>query len=245
MKNIPTVDPQDDFCQQVWNRIYRSMEAPYFLLAAKTGLFEKLVEPAGLDELIADLGYDPAAAEPFLEVIAAMGLIELKDGKYVNHPQTNRYLVSSAVLNHLPSCLGMMEMMSGVLNDLEEILLQGGDRIREELMATRNLEDEQRWARMARSMLGSGLHQAQLLLPHLKDLPEWNSLGRMMDLGGGPGAYCLVFVSNHPTMTGVVFDQPAVTPETSQIISEFGLADRFPSNRAITSTIPTWARVMT
>ena len=35
--------------------------------------------------------------------------------------------------------------------------------------------------------MSGGLHQAQLLLPYLKALPEWESFGKMMDLGGGPG----------------------------------------------------------
>jgi SAM-dependent methyltransferase len=172
------------------------------------------------------MGFDQTAAKPFLEVLRSMGLVELRDGKYVNHPQTTRFFTTDSPISHLPSYQGMVAMIYGILDELENILRQGGDKYRDKLIGDQPFDDQTRWSRMARSMLGGGLHQAQLLLPHLKALPEWSSFQRMMDLGGGPGAYCLVFVSGHPQMQGVVFDQKAVAAETKKIIAEYGLEDR-------------------
>ena len=226
MKEIPKVDLKDDFCQKMWNRIYRSMQAPFFELAVKTGLFDRLTQPLTLPELAEAMGFDQTAAKPFLEVLRSMGLVELKDGRYVNHPQTSRFFTTDSQISHLPSYQGVVAMIYGILDELENLLKEGGDKYRDKLTGDQALDDEARWSHAARSMLGGGLHQAQLLLPHLKALPEWQSFRRMMDLGGGPGSYCLVFVSEHPHLEGVIFDQKAVAAEADKIIGEYGLETR-------------------
>ena len=226
MQTIPKVDPKDDLCQQMWQRIYTSMQVSYFDLAMKTRLFDQLTQPMSLAELAEAKGFDPVATEPFLEVLRSMGLVELKDGKYVNHPQTSLFFSSGSALSHLPTYHGMMGMLNGILDNLETVLSEGGENLREELAGQRHVDGDEHWSKTARALLGGGLHQAQLLLPQLKAMPEWGSFKKMMDLGGGPGAYCMVFVSEHPHMRGVVFDQPGVAAEADKIAAGFGLGDR-------------------
>lgn len=102
----------------------------------------------------------------------------------------------------------------------------GGEKHRSVLSGEQAMDNEARWSQAARALLGGGLHQGQLLLPHLKALPEWDSFRTMMDLGGGPGAYCMVFVSEHSHMRGVVFDQKTVAVEAQKIINEYGMGER-------------------
>jgi cyclopropane fatty-acyl-phospholipid synthase-like methyltransferase len=48
----------------------------------------------------------------------------------------------------------------------------------------------------------------------------------MLDLGGGHGMFTLYFVDAHPTLTGVVFDRPAVVAVAEAFAAEYGLQER-------------------
>jgi SAM-dependent methyltransferase len=226
MKQIEKVDLNDDFCSRVWEWTYRSLQAPFFALAAKKKLFDYLIEPKTAFELARDLGFEANAMVRFMEVLSSMGLVVQTGDSYQNLPQTTRYLTSQSVMCHLPSYEGMMGTIYRILDNLEDIMQDGAEKHREAFDNSEKIADASFWSRMARSMVGSGLHQAQLLLPHLKAMPEWGSFAKMMDLGGGPGAYCMVYVSEHPAMRGVIFDQEAVTAEAEKIVAEFGMQDR-------------------
>jgi cyclopropane fatty-acyl-phospholipid synthase-like methyltransferase len=57
-------------------------------------------------------------------------------------------------------------------------------------------------------------------------LPEFSSFNRMLDLGGGHGMFTLYFINAHPTMTGVVYDRPAVVPVAEAFATQYGLQER-------------------
>ena len=226
MKKIEQLDIDSNFCPNIWNQIYRHMQAPFFELAIKTRIFDLLDEPMSTQDLAAAMGFDPASTKPFLDVLLSMGLLELDGERYVNHPQVSLFFTSSSLLSQLDSYQTMLAMHRGIVDDLEDVLKNGGQKQRAALSGEQAMKDEAKWSRAARALLGGGLHQAQLLLPHIKALPEWDSFEKMMDLGGGPGAHCMVFVSQHPRMRGVVFDQKAVAAEARKIISEHGMDER-------------------
>jgi hypothetical protein len=50
--------------------------------------------------------------------------------------------------------------------------------------------------------------------------------GKIMDLGGGSGAYCIVAANSHPEIAGVVLDLPLVVVVTREYLAENGVADR-------------------
>lgn len=49
---------------------------------------------------------------------------------------------------------------------------------------------------------------------------------RIMDLGGGSGAYSIVAVQENPGLTAVVFDLPPVVEVTQEFIAKHGVGDR-------------------
>ena len=49
---------------------------------------------------------------------------------------------------------------------------------------------------------------------------------RILDLGGGSGAYCIAACQKHPQITAIVLDRPAVTEVAAEFIAEHGLTDR-------------------
>lgn len=49
---------------------------------------------------------------------------------------------------------------------------------------------------------------------------------KIMDLGGGSGAYCIVAAKTHPEIEGVILDLPPVVIVTRDYLAENGVADR-------------------
>jgi cyclopropane fatty-acyl-phospholipid synthase-like methyltransferase len=57
-------------------------------------------------------------------------------------------------------------------------------------------------------------------------LAEFSGFRKMLDLGGGHGMFALYFVQAHSSMTGVVFDRPAVVSVAERFIREWDMQER-------------------
>ncbi|HJA79698.1 methyltransferase [uncultured Desulfovibrio sp.] len=64
--------------------------------------------------------------------------------------------------------------------------------------------------------------QASLSVPHI----DLGGRQRLLDLGGGTGAYAVRFCREHPELTATVFDLPASRPFAERVLQEEGLTDR-------------------
>ncbi len=55
---------------------------------------------------------------------------------------------------------------------------------------------------------------------------DFSGFSRLLDLGGGSGAFAIVAVQRYPTLSAVVFDLPQVIMVTEKIIQESGLSEK-------------------
>ena len=67
---------------------------------------------------------------------------------------------------------------------------------------------------------------AQQLVNIVSKLPEFPSVQKMLDLGGGPGLIGMAIVDAHPTMNGVIFDLPPVVQVAEAFIKEYAMEQR-------------------
>jgi SAM-dependent methyltransferase len=63
------------------------------------------------------------------------------------------------------------------------------------------------------------------LLTLLRTYP-WGSIGTVVDVGGGSGAFLAGLLRRHPAMRGVLLDLPHVVPSACAVLAEAGVADR-------------------
>jgi hypothetical protein len=87
--------------------------------------------------------------------------------------------------------------------------------------------DMEVWAQIMRNVgnvqrAGFGQQVAGIV----SELPEFPGMKRMLDLGAGAGLVGICIVASHPTMEGVIFDQPAVAPVAEEFIKENELESR-------------------
>jgi|TARA_B100000315_G_scaffold260346_1_gene321003 hypothetical protein len=157
-------------------------------------------------------------ADRLMTMCAASGLLIWRDDHYINAPDVERFLVEDGARYAAP---WLLFTRSG-WNRWGELAKQLQNEKEPEVMAaskTMTVEYAQRYHKATASVgFGSGRRFSRQV-----DLSQRN---KIMDLGGGSGAYSIVAVQNYPQLSAVVFDLPPVVEVTQEFIQEHGVQDK-------------------
>ena len=167
-------------------------------------------------DVAAALHTDPRATDRLLNALSALGFLTKQDGRVRNSAAARQFLVRTspgymAGLGHTSSMWrtwsGLSDSvrtgqpaMGNVIND------RGGDWLEPFIAAM-----HYRAARQADPIVGV------LDLSHVE---------RVLDVGGGSGAFAMAFARREPGLRAVVFDLPNVLPLTRRYIEEAGFSSR-------------------
>jgi SAM-dependent methyltransferase len=184
--------------------------------AIQLKIFDALAEPATAEHVAENLGLHSRNTELFLNVLAGMDVIHKQNGRFSNTEKSAACLVSSS-----PHYLGAFflhyrQWHEHLKSNLEELIKNGPpDQAME-------MSDGAIWAESARL---SAPYQysgpAQALAKIVASQPEFPSMTLMLDLGGGAGFFTQAIVAAHPSMTGIVFEQPPVAPVTREFLKQY------------------------
>src|ERR1700693_5823418 len=200
---------------------YGFMGSQALFAALELGLFTTLSEePCGLDDLAKRLGAPAGPLSVLLSTCLALGLLTWDGQYYRNSPAAQRFLVSTA-----RSYVGdyYLRQISAVLYDrmhLIRALLRGEPT--EALAYATTLDSPQVTEEFIRGQHGASLSPASRLARTM----DLSGYARLLDLGGGLGAFALEAVQRYSGLSAVVFDLPQVVVVTEKIIQESGLEER-------------------
>ncbi len=191
-----------------------------FSSALRLKIFDH-IDRCAAEEIAARLSADPRNTELFLNVLAGMGLIRKRDGKYELTETSEEFLVSES-----PVYLGTYLLHVGSFH--EQFSVDLDDLVRKGPPPTPpDMGNEAMWAESARlSAAYQYGGEAQRIARIAAGLPEFPGMSRMLDLGGGAGFYTLAIVSSHPSMHGVVLEQPSVARVAEEFVREYGMESR-------------------
>ncbi len=221
MKQLPEVNAS---FENLYGMLIAPIRSKLLLAGIKLGVFNHLSEPMTTDAVAAAIGTHPANTRLFLDGLAACDLVTKKDGTYRNTKVAQEFLVegSQTYIGELFTFQTQMSMYAG-LNDLPKLVREGPPPPTPEM----DMASGEMWAQFAKSMANSErAGAAQQAARIVAELPEFPTLKKMLDLGGGPGLIGTAIVASHPDMSGVIFDQPAVVKVAQAFIEEYGLDDR-------------------
>lgn len=189
------------------------------MAAVELGLFTRISEGAvTTDALAKTLGLTPTNAERLATACVALGLLERHGETLRNAPDVERFLVEGA-----PHYAGPWILFTKPQWDEWGRLAAHLQRAEPPAVLGKyvdfTVEDARRYHRATYSVgLGAGrrfVRQADLA-----------GRRRLLDLGGGSGAYCIAAAHAHPHLTAVVFDLPPVVEVAREFIASHGLAAR-------------------
>ncbi len=194
--------------------------------AHELDLFSRLAGGPGTtpDELAQALGLQPRPAGMLLTGCAALGLLEKGDGRYRNTPLSEAYLVR-----------GKPYYFGGFVQMADTRLYAGWGKLTEALRTNRPTT----WDPAAQSsmfdsedptllaLFWEAMHSLSTMTARkLGEAVDLGRFHRLLDIGGGSGAYDIELCKQYGALRATVFDLPHVAAIATGKIAEAGLADR-------------------
>ena len=197
------------------------MQAQALLTALELRVFDHLSSSQSSEVISAILRSHPANTEVLLDSLTAVELLEKKNGRYCNAQWADE-LLNSESQSYIGKILLLMHRMSaGVVSDMTRLVQDGP------VADHPGFGNEEIWVDYARTV--GKYHRGgmmQYIAVVVSGIEGFSSFGNMLDLGGGPGLYCIGIVSESESMKGVVFDRPEVLRVAEEFIAEYDMCDR-------------------
>jgi O-methyltransferase domain/Dimerisation domain len=199
-------------------RAYR--ESGALMAAVELGLFSKLAGGADTEAaLIEALAVEPLNGERLVIACLGLGLIERVGDRLQNAPDVARFLVAGSA-GYAGDWMLFTKPDWDEWGKLSEHLRRPGPPLLEnKTVAGITVEEARRYHRGTYSIgMGAGRHF----------LRQVDLAGRrkIMDIGGGSGAYCINACQKYPALKAVVLDLPPVVVVAREFIAEHGLSER-------------------
>ncbi len=194
-------------------------EAQTFLTANRMGLFALLADgPKRAEDIANSLRTHVRPTRLLLNACVALGLLETEGARYSNSALSATYLLPGK-----PSYLGNAFRYSDNLYEtwgrLERALREGGPPMAPEQYLGRDPVRTRHFV--------YGMHdRAQGIGRALVALVDLEGRRRMLDVGGGPGTYSILFCRRYPELRARVLDLPEVTAIAEEIIADMGAGER-------------------
>jgi 3-hydroxy-5-methyl-1-naphthoate 3-O-methyltransferase len=194
--------------------------------AHELDLFSRLSGTAGTtaDELAQTLAIEQRPADMLLTGCTALGLLVKSDGRYVNSPIAEEFLVR-----------GKPYYFGGWVQMLDQRLYPGWGRLVEAIRTNRPTT----WDPDRQSSLFDGedprllavfweaMHSLSTFTARtLGQAIDLSGARRLLDVGGGSGAYDIELCRLYPDLTATVYDLPKVADIAAGKVEEAGLQAR-------------------
>lgn len=194
--------------------------------AHELDLFTRLSGTGGTTsaELAETLGIDPRPAEMLLTGCAALGLLEKNGDAYVDTALADEYLVR-----------GRPYYFGGFVQMLDRRLYPGWGKLTEAIRTNRPTTwDPDRQATLFEgedpdmlAVFWEAMHSLSTFSARsLGEAVDLSGVSRLLDVGGGSGAYDIELCRLYPDLTATVYDLPFVADIAARKVDDAGLGDR-------------------
>jgi len=190
-----------------------------FLTACRLRIFDALAVGArSADSLAEELRLDTRAATLFLNACAALGFVEKQGALFSNSDVAQTFLVSTS-----PAFMGNAVRYSDHLypawGQLEQALRTGEPVVPETSYLG---QDPERTRAFVHGMHDRATAIGRALV-HLVDL---GGRRQMLDVGGGPGTYSMMFTERCPGLRSTVLELAGVAEIAKEIVASHGATER-------------------
>jgi (2Fe-2S) ferredoxin/SAM-dependent methyltransferase len=193
------------------------LESRVLLTALELDLFTTVARGATAAEAAAARSTHPGATARLLNALVAMGLLAKKDGVFSPAPPASRFLVRGAKDDAVDALLHQSSLWR-TWSALTEVVRTGRPAPRQE-MGDRGDD----WTVAFIAAMHKGAAQRA---PLLVQAVGATGVGRLLDVGGGSGAYSIAFAQANPSLSAVILDLPSVLPIAEGHVAAAGLEAR-------------------
>jgi SAM-dependent methyltransferase len=193
------------------------MESRILLTALELDVFTAVGTGAPAAVVASACGAEAGATERLLDALVSLGFLEKREGVFANTPLTARFLLKGSpddAKDALRHNLSLWRRWS-TLTDA----VRAGHAVGVPEMAGRG-ED---WTVPFIAAMHRGAAERAPLVVRAVGT---DGVGRMLDVGGGSGAYSIAFARASAALRAEILDLPTVLPIAEGHVAEAGLADR-------------------
>ncbi len=197
------------FPEHLNERIRAFQESRVILSALELDVFTAIGEGATAAQLAERICAAPRATEMLLNALAALSLLVKRDGVFYNSEEAARYFAEGSPDNARPALLHtahLWQTWSTLTNSVRAGTVTVGDWT-ESFIAAMHRNASERAPLVVKAVGAEGVI-------------------RMLDVGGGSGAYSIAFAQAHPALHADILDLPRVEPIANRHIQAAGVADR-------------------
>jgi len=190
------------------------MASRAMLTALELDIFAAIGDGGKAAEVAAKIKADARATEMLLNVLVGLNLLQKSNGTYRNTPLAQRFFTSGSPDNARPAQMHTVNLWKRWSTLTEAV--RAGTRVME-----RGTSEE--WTN---AFIAAMDHNARGRAGALVKEVGVNGARRLLDLGGGSGAYSIAFAKAAPELKAEIMDLADVLPITQQHIQAAGVADR-------------------
>jgi hypothetical protein len=189
--------------------------------ALELGIFDALAdEPTDVEALAATLSAPVGPLRVLLSTCLALKLLTREGERYANSPAAARFLVR--VSRNYVGDYYLRQISPILYPDMPRVrALLRGEPVGQ-LDYTTVYTSPEKTEEFIRGQHAGSLGPAIMLTRSY----DFAGCSRLLDLGGGSGAFAIETVKRYQGMSAVVLDLPAVIAVTERIIADAGLADK-------------------
>jgi ubiquinone/menaquinone biosynthesis C-methylase UbiE len=165
------------------------------------------------------LGTDLRGTDRLMNALSALGLLRKNGQLFSNTSFSAEYLVKGK-----PRYMAGLEHAAGLWHrwsSLTQAVCHGG-RVTEPELGDREKERSR-----TEGFIASMHQRASVQAPRIVLLIDLSGVKRILDIGGGSGAFSIEFVRAKKDIQATVFDLPEVIPLTRKYVRKAGLSHRF------------------
>ena len=192
-------------------------ESRALLTAIELDLFTAVGGGADAGKVALAMGTDPRATEALLNALVAMELLEKRSGLFHNTALTARFLVAGAPDDSRAALLHTVHLWPR-WSTLTECVRRGTSAGYEEM--------DDRGAGWTEAFIAAMHRNAAFRAPLVARAIGLGDVRRMLDVGGGSGAYAIAFARENPRLEADILDLLTVVPLAQEYVERAGLAGR-------------------
>lgn len=192
-------------------------ESRVILTAIELDIFSAIGKGANSKTAAKKLGTDPRATDSLLNALAAIELIEKRDGIFSNGPVAARFLEEGSSDDSRAAIMHTAHLWPR-WSTLTDCVRQGTSVTYTE-MAVRGDD----WTN---AFIAAMHKNASFRAPMVVGMVGTDGVRRMLDVGGGSGAYSIAFARANNRLLADILDLATVAPLAQEHIDEAGLGDR-------------------
>jgi (2Fe-2S) ferredoxin/predicted O-methyltransferase YrrM len=189
------------------------MPSRCMLTALELDIFTAVGEGGNAEQIGAKIHANARAAGMLLNALVALGLLSKSGDDYKNTPESARFFVQGSKDNHRNGLLHTANIWHrwSTLTDA----VRSGTRV------PARRDDNPEWTR---NFIAGTQRHAKDRAPLVVKALGTTGVRRILDLGGGSGAYSIAFAKASPNVQCEILDVPEVVPLTAEYVRQAGVS---------------------